>query len=165
MCRYAYVRMRFVVAMLVYALIFSSCESKKEMPADFNFSCIPFDFDVYNSADSVYTREQQNGRDSSVKIIFSQEEKARVFRTMEENGFWEMPDKIKEKGPCVALGMSSFIEAIRDGQKKKVGISFDCSYENEEDASRFERIRGIIQDILRTKAAFRNVPAAGLLRL
>jgi len=99
--------MRIIASLFFVVFLFGCGEKKSEknyvMPADFDFSCIPFDFDSCSSFDSIYFRWVQFS-DTVVKIVFSKEEKQdlmhiAICKALSLSGYYHLEGLDKDGWP------------------------------------------------------------------
>jgi hypothetical protein len=158
--------MKKVYKILFFLTVFCSFIQRHEkLPVDFSFS-FSFGYDKFALSDSTFTR-QCNPRDTTIKLILSEEEKQNIFNVMIENKVFELPSKFENAIDCIwTLPSTSDILWVKlDNKSNFICYDYSCLPKKDKDASdRFLRIANMIRNIISNKKEVKNLPRSNIMR-
>ena len=149
-----------------FLLLITSCIRHDSINGDFDMQ-YHSDDDYFKMNDASYDRLLHDSltgvKDTSIKIVFTESEKERVRKTLNENNFLGLPELIA--GKCISPSSHTQIFIKYEGKKKMVKYIDACDYDDKISAKKMETIISTIDSILKTKKEIYNLPKSGFITL
>lgn len=152
---------------LLIAIIFFSCRQPPTYPKDFNFRIkYGYFLDKLSSFDSTYTKHYINS-DSIIKVVFTEQEKRRIYKAFEGNGILEFPKEIGCSDDTVIIPSSNYDLTFQiNGKMISIYLNGSCAnYKSEKHKNRFMSSIDTIMKILSSKPRVKNLPETDLIAL
>lgn len=145
---------------LAFSFVLFGCQiSDKEVPKDFSF-CIDIGFfDKYCSKDSTFKRPYISG-DTILKIWFTKEETEKIYNTILENNFLDLPTDIPldDTKDCIIPSEKNRITVYIGKHTTHYKFSRACPPLNRDLAKRFDNVYNLIISLITKKDEYKKLP-------